>query len=178
MKAESYWNDNNTIMLLEELESNIITPYSKLGISVILEIDDLIMHKRPYAYSCLQRDFGSGHKSAYKRVHQFACCNFSTHDGHPDINEDTLITEVVPCPIRFTCKLGYCTTEHLLSDREKEVVSFFAQGMDEEKIADLLFISKSTVHNHITNVYSKLSFTGQAHPDRLLVLYAIQNKII
>ena len=64
-----------------------------------------------------------------------------------------------------------------LSTRELQVVSFFAEGFQEEEIGERLFISKATVHNHVTHIYQKLSFTGSSNPDRQLVAYAIKNKL-
>lgn len=43
-----------------------------------------------------------------------------------------------------------------LTDREKEVLSFIAQGMSNKEIADMLYVSKNTVETHIRNCYKKL----------------------
>ncbi len=49
----------------------------------------------------------------------------------------------------------------LLSEREKEVLSFLALGKRYKQIADALFISVNTVHFHIKNIYKKLNIHSQ-----------------
>jgi two-component system NarL family response regulator len=51
-------------------------------------------------------------------------------------------------------------TEHrrvdMLSNREIEILKLLAQGLGNKQISDRLFISDSTVRNHISTIYSKL----------------------
>ena len=49
----------------------------------------------------------------------------------------------------------------LLSEREKEVLSFLALGKRYKQIADALYISVNTVHFHIKNIYKKLNVHSQ-----------------
>jgi two-component system, sensor histidine kinase ChiS len=42
-----------------------------------------------------------------------------------------------------------------LTDREKEIVLHMKEGMDYEKIAEVLHISKHTVNRHVQNIYEK-----------------------
>ena len=42
-----------------------------------------------------------------------------------------------------------------LSEREIEVLALFAQGHTQQRVADELFISKSTAHAHIQHIYTK-----------------------
>jgi DNA-binding NarL/FixJ family response regulator len=44
-----------------------------------------------------------------------------------------------------------------LTNQEQRVLSAMAQGLDNQSIAALLTIEKSTVENHINSIYSKLS---------------------
>ena len=44
---------------------------------------------------------------------------------------------------------------YLLSERETEVISLYAQGHTQKKIATELFITPGTVHEHIRHVYTK-----------------------
>jgi DNA-binding CsgD family transcriptional regulator len=142
-------------------------------------MDAAIAENRPLQYKALCEECGYGPKFYYQRVFQFCACNFSLQDGRPDVDEDfNFITEIVPCPIRHKCKLNYCSFDSILSRRELDVVKLFAAGLNETAIADQLFISPSTAHNHITNIYSKLGLTGSAHPDRLLVSFAHNNKLV
>ena len=117
----------------------------------------------------------------FQVVNQFLKCNFSVHDNHPDIDDDwNFIFEKVPCPMRGQCTLGYCKPKlnMELSDREIEVIALHVEGYTQQHTADKLFISERTVHNHITNIYKKLGFTGKANPDKLLINYAYKNHLV
>jgi DNA-binding NarL/FixJ family response regulator len=43
-----------------------------------------------------------------------------------------------------------------LTGRERDVLGLVAQGLNNQEIADRLFISAKTVRNHISNIFSKL----------------------
>lgn len=43
-----------------------------------------------------------------------------------------------------------------ISKREKEILSYLAQGLDSNHIAEKLFLSVHTVRKHISNIYEKL----------------------
>lgn len=45
--------------------------------------------------------------------------------------------------------------QYLLSDREVEVLTLFAMGHTQKKVAEELFIAQSTVHAHIKKIYAK-----------------------
>ena len=49
-----------------------------------------------------------------------------------------------------------------LTPREAEVLDLIARGLENEEIADRLFISHKTVRNHITRIYSKLQVTSRS----------------
>lgn len=51
----------------------------------------------------------------------------------------------------------------LLSDREREVASLVAQGLDNQQIAQQLFISIPTVKSHMNNILKKIGGTGRVH---------------
>ena len=55
-----------------------------------------------------------------------------------------------------------------ISDREKDVIFLFAQGLGNKQIAGKLFISSSTVKNHITHIFSK---TGMKSKIELLHIH-------
>jgi DNA-binding NarL/FixJ family response regulator len=48
-----------------------------------------------------------------------------------------------------------------LSDRELEVLRLVAQGKDNQEIAAKLFVSPSTVKNHISNLLAKLQMKNR-----------------
>ena len=45
--------------------------------------------------------------------------------------------------------------QFLLSEREVEVLAFYAMGHTQQRVAEELFISPGTVHAHIKRIYSK-----------------------
>lgn len=176
---EIYWNQGCTMLLVEDLTVGLVKRFDEMPFDFIQRFDASIAESRPATYKKLCEECGNGPQMAYKRMFTFSACNFSTQDGRPDIDDDFIIVpERVQCPVRHKCTLAYCNFESDLSKRELDIVRLFSQGFSELSIASQLFISHSTVHNHITNIYHKLGFTGSQHPDRLLVSYAFNNKLI
>ncbi|MDP8975647.1 MAG: response regulator transcription factor [Actinomycetota bacterium] len=49
-----------------------------------------------------------------------------------------------------------------LTDREREVLDLIAEGLNNQQIADRLYISPKTVSNHISNVFAKLHVADRA----------------
>jgi DNA-binding CsgD family transcriptional regulator len=65
--------------------------------------------------------------------------------------------------------------KYQISPREQEIVSLLLQGYSNQKIAEILFISVSTVKFHLSNIYAKfgvksryevLTFFRNAEKDR------------
>lgn len=50
----------------------------------------------------------------------------------------------------------------VLSEREREVLLHLAAGESNKQIADLLYISESTVKKHVNNIYFKLDVSSRA----------------
>ncbi|EWS59135.1 CsgBAC operon transcriptional regulatory protein [Methylibium sp. T29-B] len=48
-----------------------------------------------------------------------------------------------------------------LSEREKEMLQFLANGVANKEIASRLFVSENTVKFHLKNIYSKLGVSGR-----------------
>ncbi|MGE5508995.1 MAG: helix-turn-helix domain-containing protein [Chitinophagales bacterium] len=61
-----------------------------------------------------------------------------------------------------------------LTPREREILTLIAQGHSNREIAKLLYVSESTVKNHISSIYKKVSVSGRSR----LVLLAIQNGLV
>ena len=61
-----------------------------------------------------------------------------------------------------------------LTDREREVLSLLAQGLNTQDIARSLSISSSTVRNHVQNILNKL----QVHSRLEAVAYAFEHGLI
>lgn len=49
-----------------------------------------------------------------------------------------------------------------LTDRDREVLTLIARGLNNSTIADRLHISAETVSNHISNIFNKLQVAGRA----------------
>nr|WP_294860758.1 response regulator transcription factor [uncultured Fluviicola sp.] len=64
--------------------------------------------------------------------------------------------------------------DHTLSTREMEIVQLICQQKTAKEIADLLFLSQSTVEGHKNNIFAKTGAKNLAG----LVIYAIQHGII
>ena len=61
-----------------------------------------------------------------------------------------------------------------LSDREREVLYFIAAGHTNRDIADALYLSVNTIHNHRTSIMGKLGLHNQVE----LLKYAIRKGLI
>jgi DNA-binding NarL/FixJ family response regulator len=61
-----------------------------------------------------------------------------------------------------------------LTAREIEVLRLLAHGLDNDTIAERLVLTKRTVQNHVSAIYSKLEVETRAEA----ILYAIQHAII
>ena len=66
------------------------------------------------------------------------------------------------------------TSAPRLTDRELEVLSLVAEGLNNGEIAKRLFISQNTVKNHVRNILEKL----QLHSRMEAVVYAVREKIL
>ncbi|PTX59540.1 LuxR family two component transcriptional regulator [Kordia periserrulae] len=64
------------------------------------------------------------------------------------------------------------SSKSILSRREKEILALIAQRKTSQEIADLLFISKSTIDTHRKNMIQKLQLQGANE----LLGYAIEQK--
>lgn len=180
---EIYLNTANDTLMVENRESHETKPVKEMDFSFLNKTDHKISENYPPCYTELESLHGNGKAFLFARVRQFFACNFSEKDGHPDIDDDwNFILENVPCPARLTgiCTMKICNPEikQNLTEREREVLRLFGRGFDEKEIADALFISKNTVHNHIQNMYRKTGVAGKTSPDRKLVAYAYAKSII
>lgn len=60
-----------------------------------------------------------------------------------------------------------------LTDRERQVVAVFAEGLKNGQIAERLFISETTVRHHLTSIFAKLEVS-----DRLeLLIFAYRHRL-
>jgi DNA-binding CsgD family transcriptional regulator len=62
-------------------------------------------------------------------------------------------------------------TGNIFSDREFEIIKLVQEGLDSEKIAEKLFLSRHTVNTHRKNILNK---TGKRHMSD--VIFDLQGK--
>lgn len=132
----------------------------------------------PEAFKRLNQIYSSRPEFMYLVVKRFVKCNFGLSDENPDIDQDgNWHIEKVKCPLRG----GFCQDEELiclpkfnlgLSQRETEVLKLISHPIKE--IATRLFISTSTVENHVASIKRKLNvgtntgLTDYAHKHKLI----------
>lgn len=84
-----------------------------------------------------------------------------------------IIFEDVSCPIKGECKYAgiICSPEFdtRLTERQKEVMKLYMEGMGDEEIADMLYISPETVRTTKRDAFRK----AEVHS---LAEFAIQYK--
>ncbi len=61
-----------------------------------------------------------------------------------------------------------------LTEREKEVLGYIAQGMNNNQIADKLVVSRATIHSHVNRILSKLQLDSRTQA----ALYAVRSGYI
>jgi NarL family two-component system response regulator LiaR len=65
-------------------------------------------------------------------------------------------------------------THFEMTDRELEVLALIADGLNNREIADELYLSRSTVKTHVSNILTKLGVSSRTEA----VAYAIENDLI
>ena len=143
---------------------------------------DILINKRVVAFKALEQRYikskANDNYYEFLIVRGFIKCNFIVHDNRMDIDDaGNLNTEYVLCPRTGEClECGIicnspANTE--LSDREIDVLRLLADGFDNLEIANQLYISPSTVHNHRNNILRKLNKNNTAE----LVRYWFENNM-
>ncbi len=61
-----------------------------------------------------------------------------------------------------------------LTDREKEVLTYIAEGLNNQEIAEKMVVSKATVHSHVSRILAKLQLDSRTQA----ALYAIRQGYI
>nr|WP_269329517.1 helix-turn-helix transcriptional regulator [Kineosporia babensis] len=65
-----------------------------------------------------------------------------------------------------------------LSPREREVIALMAEGMDNQAIAERLFVTDNAVHKHIGSIFAKLGLVASesGHRRVLAVLMYLEGR--
>lgn len=70
-------------------------------------------------------------------------------------------------------------TDAHLSDREKEVLELYASGLTAEAVADALFLSRTTVYDHIRRIRTKYASVDREAPTKIdLRLRALEDNVL
>lgn len=64
---------------------------------------------------------------------------------------------------------GQLSIKELLTRREIEILTLIATGLENDEIADKLCLSKNTIQNHVSTIYSKINVPTRAKA----IIYAI-----
>jgi len=86
----------------------------------------------------------------------------------------TLAPEAAEVLIHSAAHQGELALGHDLTEREHEVLELMVKGLDNNKIADTLVVSRSTVKFHVSNILSKLLVSSRTEA----VVVALQHHLV
>lgn len=137
---------------------------------IIADLFRVIDEQYPEAMKALRETYsevaGELRYFQYLIVRRFIKCNFSNIDDRFDIDEERLVFEYVPCPLRGECRLEGLVCKprfsSALSSAELRVLELHYKGVPKLLIAEKLYLSQYTVENHIKHAYKKLSVHSEA----------------
>lgn len=135
----------------------------------------------PQAVASLEREYKNITDDNYRRyriVLRFCKCNFGVTDNVFDVDSESRLSfEYVSCPLRGECKLEniVCnpTFNSSISKSEMRVLELLYRGVSRAEIANRLYLSERTVHNHIRNAYCRIG----VHSTAEFIEYANSNKL-
>ncbi|TAJ13027.1 DNA-binding response regulator [Marinilabiliaceae bacterium JC017] len=152
--------------------------FSERETELIREMYAEIEIRYPEAFERLQNEYNQSTNFQYLVVKRFVKCNFGLADSQPDIDHDgNWHIEKVNCPLRG----GFCKDEEIvclpkenlgLTGRETEIMKMI--NLPAKEIANRLYISNSTVENHIASIKRKLALGTNTD----LTKYALKHNLI
>lgn len=177
---EFYITPTGDVMVSKEKEGAKILSQSNIGL--LSKLEETIVEFYPEAYAALCEQYKECAKNpAYYRfliVRRFIKCNWGEYDNTLDIDHlGRMNFEFVNCPLRGECKYDQviCCPKFntKLSQREKQVMELIYDGLSDDEIATMLFISLNTVNNHRKNSFKKV----KVHTIGDFIIYAKDNNI-
>ncbi len=93
----------------------------------------------------------------------------SAHAGKP-----TLAPEAAQALIQNAARKQDSEPGYDLTDREREVLRLMVEGLNNSTIAEKLFVSRSTIKFHVSNILSKLHVSSRTEA----VAYALQQDLV
>ena len=163
----------------------IVTPSGEaISLQKVSEVIEVLSEEIavcfPEAYDALVEFYAESKRNrAYflqRIVMRFIKCNYSPCDNKPDVLNGTFANiEYVPCPLRGECKLEgvVCNPKYkpTLRPAEMRVMKKWYEGLNEDEIAESLYLSPCTVHNHIRNSYARLGIHSRSEFVKYAVLH-------
>lgn len=161
MRFETYTTPEGEVMIAPAGEAHYkLEPNRRDFISYMIK---RISECYPEADKALRENYKASADSLFYYefliVRRFLKCNFGDYDNVLDFDNETFKFEFVSCPLRGECKFDQviCNPKFntSLSDRELQVMKHFSNGLNENQIADKLYISINTVLNHKKAAFRK-----------------------
>lgn len=163
MEVEFFTYEDEVWYRNEQAENKQLT---ESDTQIIKHLVTIIQNQYTESYEALEKHYSSLSYDVrllqYRIVVRFIKCNMGNIDTSKiDIDDNQNFSfERVQCPLRNECKLEgiVCGAKfnNKLTRQEERIARHLCNGESKEKIADMLFISPHTVHNHIRNIYKKL----------------------
>jgi len=148
----------------------------------INEFNETMKIKKPFAYKQLHIRYikSKDNKTYYAFLicRGFIKCNFLMHDNKLDIDENgNWHCEFILCPRTGECDdcglICNSPDRYEISEKEINVLRLIVDGNSNEQIAEKLYLSANTVHNHRNNMLTKLGVNNTAG----LVKYWFENNL-
>lgn len=135
--------------------------------SIINETLERFQNDFPESYDCVSEIYSGLAHNRWLMVRRLIRCNFGVFDTVPDIASDgTLKFEHVPCPLRGECKyegkVCHPKPSVTLTGKELEILLYIEQGLTDNQIGDIMFLSEKTITTHRRNIRRKMGVHNNA----------------
>lgn len=118
------------------------------------------MFDQPEAIAQMKEAGASGYVMKNSSLKTLLTAIYSVHEGKQFYDDKIIVSDTSS------------DEKIILSSREKEILNFIGQGKTSYEIAEVLFISKSTVDTHRRNILRKINIHGKTD----LLRFAIERK--